>query len=180
MTPPESGSSEGSEANEPSEPSSGHTPARQNDPRDDDRAEVFANLDEAFAEETTFVEASGPEREPWEEEEPPPRRPLQFRLRALFTALLLTGLFSLAYIYQRAIGFLLFSIVATTFAARARGQRERLVATAFFGGAALFCGGWMMAESGRPPVALVGLVLTCIGGYVSLHGLALVIASFWE
>lgn len=116
----------------------------------------------------------------WDDEQQYAHPPLQFSLRALFAAFLLTGFFALAYLYARLFGFLLFFSVAAIMGARARRKRERMVATMFFGGAAALCGGLMMAESSRAPVALFGLLLACLGGYATLHGLALVASSFWE
>ncbi len=109
-----------------------------------------------------------------------PSRPLQFPVSALFLAFLLTGLFSLAYVYQQTFGFLLFFAAAAAFGSRAKGKRERVIATMFFGGAAGICAGLMLAESSRSALAISGLAIACIGGYASLHGLALVIVSFWE
>ena len=148
----------------------------------DELDDVFTSLGES--EEAVESLVSG-EDDDWDEEYGDDSMdvassPLQFPLTALFVALLLTGLFSLAYLYQRAFGFLLFFAVATTVAARTKRKRERVIATLFFGGAAAICGGLMMAESSRPPVALAGLVVACLGGYASLHSVALVIASFWE
>ena len=151
------------------------------EPNDHDVDEVFAALDDNFVDRAASTEPESTrefsDSEFYGEVE---SRPLQFQLRALFAALLLTGLFSMAYLYQRLFGFLLFFAVATAMGARARGKRERMVATMFFGGAALLCGGLMMAESSRPPIAIMGLILACLGGYASLHGLALVVSSFWE
>ena len=150
----------------------------------DDVDRVFASLSDDLDELTGegFSDAGESERRLSESEYygEVESRPLQFQLRGLFAALLLTGLFSMAYIYQRIFGFLLFFIVASFFGARARGKRERMVATMFFGGAAMMCGGLIMAEFSRPPIVIFGLILACLGGYASLHGLALVASSFWE
>ncbi len=50
----------------------------------------------------------------------------------------------------------------------------------FFGGAAALCAGLMLAEASQPAIGLSGLAIACVGGYSALHGLALVVVSFWE
>jgi hypothetical protein len=150
---------------------------RENLDRPNDVDSVFASLGESESEPIHIIDDfEGGENV----EDNPPSTPLQFPLSALFLAMLLTGLFSLAYLYQRTFGFLLFFAMAAAMGSRAKGKRERAIATMFFGGAAALCAGLMLAEASQPAIGLSGLAIACVGGYSALHGLALVVVSFWE